>query len=70
MLPGHFCAVSQAPGAGEAGAARGGSAGLVQEGAREGPGGGGPIVRAAPSLSCFRALSWIVSRVSLDTFWT
>lgn len=63
MLPGHYCAMSQAPGA------QGGSAGLLQEGVREGPGEGAPIVSAAPLLSHFRALSWIVSRMSLDTFW-
>ena len=46
----------------------GGSAGLLQEGAGGGdPEKGVPIVRAAPLLSCFRALSWIFSRMFLDT---
>lgn len=42
MLPGHYCTLSQAPRVREAAAAQGGSAGLLQEGAREGPGEGGP----------------------------
>lgn len=31
--------------------------------------GRGPIVQADPLWSYFQALSWVVSRMSLDTFW-
>lgn len=50
-MPGHFCALSQAPGAREAAVARGGSAGLLQEGAREGPGEGGPHCPCCPFVT-------------------
>lgn len=62
MLPGHYRAVSQAPGAREDGVAWGGSAGLLQEGDREGPGEGDPhcpccsFVKLLPGfvLECLR----------------